>query len=433
MSLARLLQHGSIVIGVAGDTRGASAVYPLVGEYREEHAAEQDESLSGIAYERITIRTRVVAVAPTAAEVQQTVASVCADLTRRGQRVRLVEHGGDPRDLAAEGGSGGAIRGYPVVSVVQDKSKSRGSWLEFALTIETLVPVPASAVSGYNLVQHTWTIRRTRNTDGTDTTRRSGRVRVRNDQSAEAYAIAVILDPAEAARPAGTSWTRELGLSDDASTCEYEYTIGPSDGSSPGSSVTKAETTSTLSKSVEGRRVRTVTGYALGTGATTYASSKRPTASATLVLTGEEISDPREPDGRVDYRFTAITGVAQDGSVFHSGSVIFRYSESIAPISGGRDTLYTRFAEVRPIRRLGELQEYAYEQVIEVEWRNATLAQILASAGCSMPSGWSADDLLFAPRVGERVGGGVRSTTIRRVFASPTPLTVPPAREVLGL
>lgn len=433
MSLSVLLQHGSIQVGAAGDARAASAVYPLVGEYREEHAPEQDDALSGIAYERITIRTRIVAVAPSAAETQQTVSNVCADLTRRGQRVRLIEHGGSARDLAAQGGASGAVRGYPLVSVVQDKSKSRGSWLEFSVTIETLVPVPAGAVSGYNLVQHTWTMRKTRNADGTDTIRRSGSVRVRNDQSAETYITAIILDVAAAARPAGSRWEHDVTIGDDASIAEYEYTIGPPDGSSPGSSVTRAETTSSLSKSVEGRRVRTVSGFALGDGAAAYASGKRPTASATLVLTGEEIGEPREPDGRVDYRFTAITGVAGDTVGFPAGSVIFRYTESILPITGGRQVVYTRFAEIAPIRRMTELEEYAYEQVIEVEWRNATLAAIVGSTPCSMPATWSADDLVAQPRIGERVAGGVRSTTIRRVFASPTPLTVPAAREVLGL
>lgn len=108
-----------------------------------------------------------------------------------------------------------------------------------------------------------------------------------------------------------------------------------------------------------GRVSRTISGTALGVAATTVANAQRPTPGTFEVLIADEISEPRVPDGRVEFRFELLSGRADSGT---PGVRIVTYNEQITEVRGGKEAEWREYLGAAPILWSGPERAYIYQQ-----------------------------------------------------------------------
>lgn len=390
---------------------------------------------AGTGGRRVTWRLSVVAHADTMADVPALVASMTVNLNQVGKRVRLTLNGGTARDLPAEGAAGGSIAGYPRCEASIDQVS--GTAVSASLAATTIIPA-AIGGGGLNdsLVYDDHKIETTIDDQELVTVRRSGELRVVNGFSGGAAAFVttnIITAARAAATTAGRSFTSKITQGREAAVCTYEYSDQQYSATSGGAGVTFAEVSDRTARVIGGRTEQTISGYALGASATTFAEGLRPEPDDPDLLIGDEVSAPRSTDGRVEFSFRVLKGATGVDDT-PEGCVVFGYSEGFGLLSGGRTLQPSEYPSAAPLLIFGSRGTYLYEQVTRIEYRGCDEAD-MEEAEIVGPLVESGAVLAGTPIVRhERTGSGTIMTTIRRLWAAAAPLSPMPAtREVLAL
>lgn len=452
--ISDLAVYGTIQVGTSA-TLGA--VYSLVGgRWSDSAAATTPELVSGLGggapsvaahakggVREISWQVRVHTQASSDANIPAHKEAVLADLARNGERVQLIEYGpagGVTRTLPAGGVAAGSLPGYPRVSV--RLARQNGPVCEWDVDCVTRIPtpledeIPEGQQVAYGLVQHVPQTEISISSTGASVTTYSGTVRVANTQSARDYIASAILAPIqEAAALSGTPVTVVYRCGPDASECSYTITVGAADTTLVGYFGVRAEITDRTERNREGQVERRIEGYALGGSlATAYAESQRDVLTsigATTILVRDSIGQPRGGEGRVDFAFTALTGVT-NGS-FVSGAVVLSYEESYGVQGAGRPLVTAQYYDREPVLSFGSRGPAAVTQQIEISFIGASFADAEAAALLSGVTGW-ADNLAAPAQVRRRTRGSVRSLSVSRVYVfATTPDPLPTPREVSGL
>ena len=412
------------LVAIASFAVGASGPYPAL-RIQEEHGREGAEGQSHAALRTLRWTIHGAAQAANDAALAALVAALEAALTTRGVAVTITELGGTPRTMPAPG-AGGSLPGWPRTAFRTLPDASMGVWQEFEVIAETRVPV-GGAGGDANLVMHDWT-RTIEDAAGSPSTRQRGSVRVVNGFAggAAAWIESNVLDAArDAAQTAGRRFTSRVTVRADAASAEYEYADEPpAAGQFGGPGVTAGEVIDRTETQREGRRVRTVSGHFVGTGASALAEAQRP-AGGDEFIARETISAPRQPDGRVDFHFESLKG-ATDGAF--PGAVLFAYDETIAQVAGGRSMRGAAFANRAPIVWQGDEDPYVYEQRTRIDYRGTHIDPD------NVPPLLAIANRVGRPVVSRSTRGGVHSVTVSQAFAFTAPVaTLPAPKEVVGL
>lgn len=344
-------------------TVGASAQYPVL-RLNESHSREGDgDGGGGEKYRHISWRIRSCALASALATLPTMLETLQSQLARRGQAVTITEVGGAPRYMPAEGIVSGSRRGYPRVAVEMIPDGSVGAWQYFDVVAETMIPI----FDGGNLVEHTWTRDTEIAPSGSETVRQKGRVVVANTANARAWAETNVVDPARTAAEGDeltfiVRWTETA----DTTVVEYEYSVGiAADGTGGFDDIEEVEISDRLVVTNPGRVSRTISGTARGDAATTLANDQRPTPGTFEVLIADEISEPRVPDGQVEFRFELLTGRADSGT---PGVRIISFNEQIAEVRGGKEAEWREYLGDSPSVWSGPERAYIYQQRSRMEF-----------------------------------------------------------------
>lgn len=386
-------------------TVGASAQYPVLS-LSESHARESADAggaggLGGEKFRRVSWRIRSCVLASSMTNIPAALETLQSQLARRGEAVTITEVGGAPRVMPAGGVVSGSLAGYPRVGLEMIPERSIGAWQYFDVVCETIVPI----FGGDNLVEHTWTRDTDINNAGIETVRQKGRVVVANTQDARTWAETNVVDPARtAAETAEQTFVVRWTETADDTTVEYEYSVGVAADTSGGiEDIEEVDITDRTVITNEGRVTRTISGTARGEAATTLANSYRPTPGTFEVLNADEVSQPRVPDGRVEFRFELLTGREDTGT---PGVRIISYSEQIAEAGGGKEAEWRAYLGASPIVWSGPERPYIYQQRSRMEfigpWANGVVTPRLSTAA-----------YLTTPRVSRSVNArGVKSVEV---------------------
>lgn len=341
---------------------GASAEYPVVRiDRRVEVSAPEESGTPAQRHETWTLQCVALATDALPANIAALFEQVQSELATRGQAVTLTELGG-VRTMPAGGGATGSRRGYPRVEV-RELPESFGPWLMFELSAETYVPLPDEITS---LVSHEYTREESEDDEGLVSIRQSGTYRTANNVDAKADLITNVIDAARAtATAANHAFTVRYTTGLDQAVVSYEFTDSERSTSGSGG-IEQAEVNDRLTRSNDGRHRRIVSGYAVGSSASTYASSQRPTPGSSELLVGDNVGQPSVPDGRVDFSYELLVGVTDAA---FPGIVIFGFRETIGRVSGGRRALVSEFYDAAPIVRLGTEGAYFYAQSSSIEFK----------------------------------------------------------------
>lgn len=411
------------LVSIASFAVGASATYPVVEAVSLTDEIVADEGVAGEPVFKRTWKFRSLALAAAANQVGALAETLKSTLCRRGQAVTFTELGGAARTLAAAGGSGGCLVGYPVVSITL--LPSVGAWQEFEVTIVAMVPNPQGVVASFNLVKHSYRVETETDSNGNVTTRQTGTVRVRNDQQAEQYIQNLIFTPAEsAAEAAGHYFSTRTSRGPDLSEATYSYEDKPK-GDTPfdGDGVDEVEVNDRTNSESGGRITRTISGYATGTGAAAFAAAQQPSVGTNELLVRKEIGQPRIPDGRVDFSYEVRKGRTVAG---FTGIVVYGYEESISETPGDRDVSSSMYLDADPLLFKTERRPYQYTQRTRMDftgpWSGANPALLMDDDNRKGPP--------RATRSSTDAGMRTLEVTQDYIYASgqtlPTPFEVPP-------
>lgn len=416
-----------------------SAEYAVAGAAFSEKAAPiVDEGLAAHSAVDRSWRLSCIAVAQTTgvddpAAVPALIDTLRSTLCAAGKAVTLTQFNGEPgsavRTLPAPGASGGSLNGWPKVSLSIDRVV--GAVVLFTLEAEARIPVPgAEAPAGYHLVSHAFRLRTSADGAGITTVRRSGTVRVAPDEDASAYIAAVITGPAEtAALAAGRLFESSIDEGPDASVAGYEYSDKGLSAGGWGASVTEAEVSESLAEDLRGRRTTTVSGWSRGSSATAFAESQEPTPGAAELLTSRRVSAPREPDGRVDFAYEVLTGVASSSL---PGGVIFSLTQTIEKVSGGRVRSAFVYADTPPAFAYGPIEPWRYVERTSLEFTGLTCDAAFATAVFTPRMDAAAIAYESRP-VYAATGAGLRRIDLTRVYEFGGEQTIPAPAEAPGL
>lgn len=407
------------LVSIASFKVGASADYPVLKIVADEGEVHGIDGLAGEPMMRRTWTFESVAIAGANNQVAALKETLRTTLARRGQAVTFTELSGTVRTLPAGGGSAGSKVGYPLVSL--RIKQSVGTWVPFEVTIATMVPAPQAVLSGFNLVYHNYKVSKN-TTAGLTTLTQSGEVKVRNDQLAETYINNLIFALAEsAAEAANEKFQTSIEHGPDTSECRYSYTRTPK-GDTPfdGEGIDEVEVNDRTVNESQGRITRTISGYATGLSAAAFAAAQAPSIGANEILVRSQVSQPRVPDGRVDFSYEVRKGRTVAG---FTGIKIYSYNETIEPVAGGRSLVESRYHDDDPLMYWGERSAYRYRQQTTIEftgpWSGANPALLMD------------DDYRAGIPIARKSGNaGIRTITITQDFAFPTEQTLPDPFEV---
>ncbi len=406
---------------------GSSDEYGVVA-MRATVEPQGPEGQNAIARDVVSLSLDCVALAATRADVPTLKSTIESQLNRRGEAVTVSVFGGAVWSLGAGGSAGGPELGSPACKITWDQQGSYGARLAFTLDVTAVVRRAGSDDGGYEVVSHARRTRTGVGAGGGVTTQVSGEVELANGESAKAYIEAQVLTPAKtAATSAGLAFTSEIDQpTDDASKASYTYTSAP-----PGSGEFEfpgfeavGQSTSTVQPGDGGARTLVVQGYATGPQATSYAESKEP-SETNQVLVETEISNPSEPEGRVNFRYKARLGTA--GLTGFGASVLYSFTESIDMRPGGDPLIAVAYPSADPILYRGERGGWLVTQTTEIEF-TGSWADALAGASGLLDD----DNLVVAPRPRRSTRNGLRRLAITREYLYATEPTLPDPREPLA-
>ncbi|MFM9958432.1 MAG: hypothetical protein ACKVZJ_10170, partial [Phycisphaerales bacterium] len=384
---------------------------------------------------RIEIDSMAVASGETPANVGALRESLIADLARRGERVEIVALGGTARVLKAAGdvtglgtGAGTTTQsgGWPIVSIAFDEARSVGAVVFFTLTIEAREVVFNAVSSGYNVVRDPESREWKKDEGGRAYLKVSGEIELKPGQDAEAYVRTVILDPARTtAQAAGDEFVETRTRRDrDTAFCAYSYERkAPSfGGGGGGTGATVVDEDDVTARTVEGRVTRTISGTVTGANALTTAQGRKlsPTP-ANHVLEREDIGVPNTQSGSVRYSYVYQTGTAGTGAL--SGTVFFRYSQSVEQSGGERDVMVGEFDNADPIKGFGVRRIARYVERTDIEFTGT----VPSVANLPRATNLDAADQVSARGITRRAAGaGMRAMSLVRVYMRATPYASEP-------
>lgn len=403
-------------------TVGASPAYPVVSARCTTRRVGADGQ-NVEAYREEEWELTCHAFAATPGDIGTVEETIRTDLVRRGQVVTFTDKG-VARTMPAGGAVGGSLVGYPIVQLADDPTKSFGTIVTF--TIRATTRIPNAAV---DLVEHDYERTEATDEDGLVSITQRGSVRTKNGVAARAHAQTAFVTPEEtAAGVAGQDFLVRWTETADTTLVRYEFTRRDQDdnGGTPG--VTEAQVTDRTVKQLDGRRVRTVSGYAIGASADTFADAQKPATDPSNILVREERTPATVPDGRVNFSYEVLTGVTD---LQFPGLVIFRFNETIEEVSGGKGVLAQSYFLSTPSLRRGRQQPHVYRQVTEVEFIGAWP---ISWTGTGVEPQMATDNLLTDPRYFKRGGSnGLRQVRLVAEFIFQSAQSVPNPREIEGL
>lgn len=408
---AQLQTIGSVVVGT-------SPAYAVTRSRATDRALGPDAQ-AGVAIREIDWELDCLAFAATAGDIANVQNSIRSDLVQRGEQVQFTDMG-VARTLPEGGVASGSLAGYPTVELVDDPQLTLGTVLKFTLKIKTRIPNDAA-----DLVEHEFERSETTDNDGNVTITQRGTVRTKNGVAAQTYADTNFITPEQtAATTAGQEFEIRWITTADTTVVRYELTRRDPDQDTGSPSVTQAQVIDRTLRQIDGRRIRRVSGFAVGSSAQSYADSQKPTTDASNILIREESTPPTIPDGRVNFLYEVLTGVTD---AQFPGIVVYRFNETIAEVSGGRAINTGEYFGRTPLIRLGRERAYIYRQTSEMEfigdWDSHGLTPLL-----------DADNYASPPRV-RKVGGRneLRRVTVTFTYAYDTAQALPNPRQIEGL
>jgi hypothetical protein len=387
---------------------GMSAAYPLV-DFRESTAFEAvgEQTASGTMLRRTWTMTGWTTAASESAKAAL-MGTLTGMLAKRGDDVVMTIFGQTRSMLAAS-----AQRGWPRTTVNLLPDNSGGVFQFFEVIAETVEPIASGGPGG--VAEHSQTTDSAVSQGGRETSVTRGTVVLIPSASGTArdWVIANVLPALQtAASAANLGVTQRYSVGDDGKRCEYEIALAEkTPASNGGGGITFAEVTDTSEVNDEGRTQRTVSGYAVGSNATTFAASQAP-AGAGEVIVRENVSEPRDPDGRVTFSYTALRGV---DSLDFPGAPLLSVRESFALVASGAPVIEAPFVNSTPILYSAGTRAFRYRQTTDVE----SLGE-LAGAPSLLAS---ADFLAAEPVVTESRQGPIVRTSLTAEFVSTSPIT----------
>lgn len=419
--LSTALTWGKFTVGSGGGLTEYPIVQAPLVEQHEHHAVE-----GGSATVRRSVKWSFTSMADAANEgAVPALKNTIQALAGIGRAVTVTENGpagGTARVLPVPGTSG-CMAGSPRVMV--EIVGASGITVEFRVKAEAEFE---GAADGDGMVSHEWTIDTRTSEFGVGTVVRRGSVRVEFGDSAAAWVESEVFDGARtAAEGAGRPFVTRVTVGVDGAACTYEYTDGPARAGGFGAGVTQAEVTDRTERSLEGRITRSVSGYAMGTGAADFIEDQVP--DGPFVLTRRSISAARVPDGRRDFSFEGIGGA----EVYGFDGVVISFRHEVEEIGGGREQAAAEYADADPLLFYRERRAFFYSERITVEFAGETFAG--AEGSSLFPFTGALVEAALATRQRFRRGGGtlIRRLECVRVFVFDEAITVPEPLTLPGL
>jgi hypothetical protein len=343
--------------------------------------------------------------------------TLAAELAKVGQAVTLTEHSTD-RIMPAQG-LGGSLTGYPQTAITDIPDKSFAQFQAFTLTAITRIPI----ADGSGIIEHTTETETITNRDGTIETSVRGEIRLEDGTDASAWVTTNILAPVRAgADAAGNGVVSRISVTDDTAHAKYSYGIKAGAVGSAG--VTEASVEDRTVKEISGRRVRTISGYAKGTGASTFATSQRIAESGNLKLLREDgPSTPSIPDGRVNFNYQYVAGITDAG---FPGIFITAFTETISKSGGGQSIDTASYFAGNPSLRRGVSLPYVYTQSTVIEFIGGSfdshgLGPLLAT-----------DNMTGEPRERRSASGSLKTVAMDWTYVFDSPLDPKPNPRVIN-
>lgn len=415
---------GSFVVGSGG---GASSAYPVLSIVRRSRRAAP-EGLTGQSMRRVEYDIKSLAAAAAETDITALQATLQSQLERNGQQIAITERGA-AETIGAEGSSGGPRRGFPRYDLsLDDAPLTAGVYQSFTLRVVAEIPINAVEDGSYDI--HEDDREETTETDEFDRVKTTikGTLRVQNGQNAKNYVVDEIIAPLRtAAASAGRLPSHTTVVKNDPALCEWTYTETypePGQGTAGGDPITDSAVDDVTERRSEGRKTRTIRGYALGTGATTFATNKKPTPGTNEILVASRVSAPSEPDGRVDFDYELLQGYT---TAEFSGAIVFSFQQELGEETGGRAVRWATRSGAAPKLWLGDLEPHVYTQTDVLEFRGTWPTDLVAA----FPLKFDANRQSGKTRV--RLSGSSRGTNrivVTRTFVYDTDQSMPSPRVV---
>lgn len=340
-----------------------------------------------------------------------------SELAKIGLAVTLTELG-TSRNLPASG-AGGSMIGYPRTEITDIPDRSFAQFQAFSFSAISRIPF----VDGEGIIEHTTQTDTSTSSTGIVETSVSGKLRMEQGNDATTYINTNIIGPARtAAETLGKGLLSRISVTDDTTAASYSYTVKSSETGVDG--VTEANVEDRTTKDITGRRVRTISGYAKGANASTFATSQRVAEAANLKLLREDgPSLPSVPDGRVNFSYQYVAGVIDAAYPFVFTT---RFTEQLNGGGGGSEILPSIWFGANPALRLGRKLPFTYTQSTEIEFigdfANVTLNPVLA-----------ADNIIGTPRISKRSDGKLNTLRYEWTYIYSTTVALPDPRTVIGV
>lgn len=403
---------GWFAVGVGGD---ASAQYPVLSMTERHEPVVM--GAAGRAMRRLVIEIDSYTIAD-GETVNQMVERLRDELERAGEQVRINEFAGSARIIGAGGAPGGALPGQPQVRFETDPSRSVGAHQFFRASISADLP----AVETDQAV-HEWTRQTDTDEEGLVSVRQSGRARTPNGASAQAWIEANVITPAsDAAAANGRRFRSRITVTLDQGEAQYEYADSPPGPLTFAGGVTDAQVSDVTAQLRPGRRERTVSGWAEGPGAASFALDQKPN-DPNLLIQREEISQPQTPSGRVSFTFRGLAGFT---AAPFPGVTTFSFTQSIEDGGGGRSAQAAAFDSGPPLIWLGPERAYTVAERSELVFRGDW-------SGAVIPPALDESLLAARPRISREDRSGVRTLRIERIYIAPAEQPLPAPLEVSAL
>jgi len=424
MSLVSILkQYGTIKVGTGED---ATPIYPFVA-IEESSTPAGVGGTNGVTSRKTTYTLTCIAEAASIGEIGQLNETLASQFNRVGDAVAIVEMGGAARTIDA-GGTGDVLPGYPIVKYTRldrgpSGERSVGTIQIFRVTVECI-----ESVGNADPISHEYTKRTSVDELGRVALTQRGTVRTQNGTDARAWAQNNVITQAAEAAANGDQFLFGFTEKQDATIVEYDFSRRAAAAIPFQLDIIAGEITTRELYQQEGGRVTSISGFAVGNESTQFANGQRPNIAANQVLTREEISQPRTPDGRVDYRYEILTGgsVAQLAGI---NVVSYRRSVTLAQ-PGGRGINAATFAESDPILYRGELRPWIYAELTDLVY----IGSIIDVSGVATLGPEMSGDNLDDPEIISHtfVRPGVRRVSIVRRYVFATEQTIP-GPEIVAL
>ena len=405
---------GNVVVDV---TPNASAAYPVIS-IRRTTKVTGAPGVNAESYREESWEMRCLAFAAASTAITALNETLRTELAKRGARVTLDEWG-TSRTLPEGGIAGGSLPGFPEIELIDSETESFGPMQAFTLRATTRIPI----VAVDNLVEHDYTRDESTDADGKVSIKQSGTVRVANGQDARTYAQTNFVDPeAAAAASNNQAFTIKWTIGQDSATVQYDLGRAPRDSTLPGN-VVEASVTDRTNTTAEGRIVRTISGWAKGSGAQAYVDGLKVAPTSTNILRREDSTPATVPDERINFTYEYLQG-AVDAN--WPNLVIVSFEQSIDLQPGGSQVQAATYFDADPVLRATDRRPWVYVERTSMEFVGSWTA-------------WDVNTTMdpnFLVNVGAAqfsARGGIKRGVLTRTYMFPTQQTTPAPYELAPL